>query len=428
MEFPDVAGEPWFPRGAVSTNPVPSEHAPVGFSSFEVPLSWTTTVMLWPNAGLPNLEVLQTWSESEDLWGDVTCLQSATSLDWTSGSLGPIGKMDCGRDGIWRIEILPFDYDGHGRRLSEHIGSNPYVAQGGLQWRGRDVLLFWRDLGAWPSAADVLESLIESEKLDDARILIEECGRALGRFHLSTVEVADPTKVAKRWNERLKVLEERTKSSTLWRAPHGRRTVGTLTHRNFSLRNIVVLNDIHSKPNLEDVHILFPGDGVYGALIPLEHRAPALQDLAAGYRSIERIEGGTSGMRIELRRCFLDGWRSTAPPRWASDDALDSHKGGVPIWEYEQVLKEVLYAHAFDDEIDPRTHWFLNHVDRIQAGMFRARTIAAGALTCTALLGFGIYAGVTELLEWSDSIPLMLCGLAVPPLRQLYRSLAPPPY
>lgn len=428
MEFPDVAGEPWFPRGAVSTNPVPSEHAPVGFSSFEVPFSWTTTVMLWPNAGLPNLEVLQTWSESEDLWGDVTCLRSATSLDWASGSLGPIGKMDCGRDGIWRVEILPFDYDGHGRRLSEHIGSNPYVAQGGLQWRGRDVLLFWRDLGAWPSAADVLESLIESEKLDDARILIEECGRALGRFHLSTVEVADPTKVAKRWNERLKVLEERTKSSTLWRAPHGRRTVGTLTHRNFSLRNIVVLNDIHSKPNLEDVHILFPGDGVYGALIPLEHRAPALQDLAAGYRSIERIEGGTSGMRIELRRCFLDGWRSTAPPRWASDDALDSHKGGVPIWEYEQVLKEVLYAHAFDDEIDPRTHWFLNHVDRIQAGMFRARTIAAGALTCTALLGFGIYAGVTELLEWSDSIPLMLCGLAVPPLRQLYRSLAPPPY
>jgi len=428
MEFPDVAGEPWFPRGAVSTNPVPSEHAPVGFSSFEVPFSWTTTVMLWPNAGLPNLEVLQTWSESEDLWGDVTCLRSATSLDWASGSLGPIGKMDCGRDGIWRVEILPFDYDGHGRRLSEHIGSNPYVAQGGLQWRGRDVLLFWRDLGAWPSAADVLESLIESEKLDDARILIEECGRALGRFHLSTVEVADPTKVAKRWNERLKVLEERTKSSTLWRAPHGRRTVGTLTHRNFSLRNIVVLNDIHSKPNLEDVHILFPGDGVYGALIPLEHRAPALQDLAAGYRSIERIEGGTSGMRIELRRCFLDGWRSTAPPRWASDDALDSHKGGVPIWEYEQVLKEVLYAHAFDDEIDSRTHWFLNHVDRIQAGMFRARTIAAGALTCTALLGFGIYAGVTELLEWSDAIPLMLCGLAVPPLRQLYRNLAPPPY
>tara|TARA_B100000902_G_scaffold8954_1_gene11200 strand:- start:1036 stop:2322 length:1287 start_codon:yes stop_codon:yes gene_type:complete len=428
MEFPDVAGEPWFPRGAVSTNPVPAEHAPVGFSSFEVPLPWTTTVMLWPNGGLPNLEELQIWSESENLWGDATCLRSATSLDWTSGSLGPIGKMDCGRDGIWRIEIFPFDYDGHGRRLSEHIGSNPYVAQGGLQWRGRDVLLFWRDLGAWPSAADVLESLIESEELDDARILIEECGRALGRFHLSTVEVADPTKVAKRWNERLKVLEERTKSSTLWRAPHGRRTVGTLTHRNFSLRNIVVLNDIHSKPNLEDVHILFPGDGVYGALIPLEHRAPALQDLAAGYRSIERIEGGTSGMRIELRRCFLDGWRSTAPPRWVSDDALDSHKGGVPIWEYEQVLKEVLYAHAFDDEIDSRTHWFLNHVDRIQAGMFRARTIAAGALTCTALLGFGIYAGVTELLEWSDAIPLMLCGLAVPPLRQLYRNLAPPPY
>ena len=59
--------------------------------------------------------------------------------------------------------------------------------------------------------------------------------------------------------------------------------------------------------------------------------------------------------------------------------------------------------------------------------MFRARTIAAGALT-TALFGFGVYAGVTQLLQWSDAIPLMLCGLAVPPLRRLYRSLAPPPY
>ena len=428
MEFPDVTGELWFPRGANSTKPVPAEHTPVGFTSFEVPLPWSTIVMLWPTDGLPDLQGLQYWAELDDLWGDTTCLRTATSLDWTSGPLGPIGMMDCGRDGIWRVEILPFDYDGHGRRLSEHIGRNPYVAQGGLQWKGRDILLFWRDLGAWPNAADFLESLIQSEKLDEARILIEECGRALGRFHSSTLEISDNTKVAKRWNERLKILEDRTKSSTLWRAPHGRRTVGTLTHRNFSLSNIVVLNDIHSKPNPEDVHILFPGDGVYGALIPLEHRAPALQDLAAGYRSIERIENGTSGMRIELRRCFLDGWRSTAPPAWVSDDSLDSHKGGVPIWEYEQVLKEVLYARAFDNEIDSRTRWFLAHVDRIQAGMFRARTIAAGALTCTALLGFGIYAGVTGLLQWNDALPLMLCGLAVPPLRRLYRSLAPPPY
>ena len=59
---------------------------------------------------------------------------------------------------------------------------------------------------------------------------------------------------------------------------------------------------------IQRMHILFPGDGVFGALIPLEHRAPALQDLAAGYRLIERIEDGKSGMRIELRRCFLDGW------------------------------------------------------------------------------------------------------------------------
>ena len=52
-----------------------------------------------------------------DLDGDMTCLRTATSLDWTSGPLGPIGMMDCGRDGIWRVEILPFDHDGHGRDI-----------------------------------------------------------------------------------------------------------------------------------------------------------------------------------------------------------------------------------------------------------------------------------------------------------------------
>ena len=63
--------------------------------------------MLWPNEGLPNLDELQHWLNLENLWGDTTCLRTATSLDWSSGPLGPIGRMDCGRDGIWKVEILP---------------------------------------------------------------------------------------------------------------------------------------------------------------------------------------------------------------------------------------------------------------------------------------------------------------------------------
>ena len=35
MGLPEVAGEPWFPRGAVCQTG-PAEHAPVGFTSFEV--------------------------------------------------------------------------------------------------------------------------------------------------------------------------------------------------------------------------------------------------------------------------------------------------------------------------------------------------------------------------------------------------------
>ena len=40
--------------------------------------------------------------------------------------------------------------------------------------------------------------------------------------------------------------------------------------------------------------------------------------------------------------------------------------------------------------------------------MFRARTVAAGALSCLVVAGLGIYSGMTGLLSWEDSFPLIL--------------------
>ena len=65
------------------------------------------------------------------------------------------------------MEILPFDDDGHGSRIAELLGNNPYVAQGGVRWQGRDIILLWRDLSLWPTADQVLTNLLSSGKLDE---------------------------------------------------------------------------------------------------------------------------------------------------------------------------------------------------------------------------------------------------------------------
>lgn len=430
MSTPDVLDEQWFPGGAVTTSIKASDaSAPVGFLAFDVTIPWDNLTMYWPTDGLPSVDELKSWIQMDGKWGDFESIGNAKSLEWTSGPIGPVGLIDSGKKGIWRLELLPFDDDGHAFRLANHLGDNPYVAQGGVQFQGRDLLLLWRDLSPWPRADEVLSNLLVSDQLGEARLLVESCGRILGDFHSSVVESANPIRYAKPWNDRLKNLEEKSSASTLWRAPHSRETVGCLTHRNFSLNNIVVLNDASGESNLDEVHLLHPASGAYGALLPLNDRAPGLRDLASGYRSIEmNQEILESGMCLELRRCLFDGWRSTAPPDWSSPQALDSHKGGVPIWEYEQALEESIFSEAFGLSIHPRTSWFLNHVGRIQAGMFRARTVAAGALTCLIVAGLGLYTGMTGLMSWNDSIPLVLCAIPVPILRQLYRNLAPPPY
>jgi len=430
MGTPDVLDEPWFPHGAVTTSIKASNAShPLGFRSFDVPIPWDTLTMYWPIDGLPKLEGLQSWMDMDGKWGDLDSINNAKTLKWSSGPLGPVGLIDSGKLGIWRLEFLPFDDDGHGSRLANHLDDNPYVAQGGIQFQGRDLLLLWRDLSSWPNADQVLSNLLISDRLGDARLLVESCGKILGNFHSSVLETANPIRYAKPWNDRLKNLEERSSASTLWRAPHGKETVGCLTHRNFGLNNIVVLNNASGEPDFNEVHLLHPASGVQGSLLPLLVRAPGLRDLASGYRSIEQNQQALdTGMGLELRRCLFDGWCSTAPQTWSSPQSLNSHKGGVPIWEYEQALVESIISEAFGLPIHSRTTWFLNHVGRIQAGMFRARTVAAAALTCLTVTGLGLYSGMTGLLSWNDSIPLVLCAIPVPILRQLYRNLAPPPY
>jgi hypothetical protein len=156
-----------------------------------------------------------------------------------------------------------------------------------------------------------------------------------------------------------------------------------------------------------------------------------IRDLASAYRSLAVLcdeLGVSSGDELTLRKAVFDGWNSTAPESATSSRALDGHKGGVAIWEYEQVLEEAAISQAWDRPVEQRTKWWLGHVSRIQAEMYRSKSLSAVSLMA------GVAALFVPLMEqWmaslSDRLLLAaaLAGAAIG-LRWLYRRRAPPPY
>jgi hypothetical protein len=231
----------------------------------------------------------------------------------------------------------------------------------------------------------------------------------------------------RRWNERLKRLEEQIVTNTLWRAPHSRDTHGTITHRNFGLDGVLLHDD-------EEPTIANCADGVVNAILPPYQEVPAVRDLAAGYRSISRILSDSdqheipADLELRLRGALFTGWCATVPPSACSPAALDGHRGGVAIWEYEQVLEEVACALAWQKAVPARLIDWLSFVPHLQTSMYHSRTLSGLALVCgtaaaTALFLPGAFDTLTERI--AAVLGLSLCALL---LRWAYRRRAPPPY
>ena len=162
--------------------------------------------------------------------------------------------------------------------------------------------------------------------------------------------------------------------------------------------------------------------GIYNALVPEASPSPALRDVAAAVIELESDE----------KRAFCEGWASTAPSHWYSHKALDGHRGGLIIWEYEQHLEQRLFHQAWGNKEPAYVTQFLASVSSLQNGMYRHRTIAAGALICT-------FVPLTAILYWifypDSEIPsnfaiasmgvMGICGWV---LNKFYRHLAPKPW
>ena len=458
VSLEELRGEAWFPSGIAQSIEPAAEQTPEGFEAWRLHTRFDSHLLLLP---VGDVDSINWWMRVIPVGGGGTRWGDPPQFDG-----GKIEKLSARNEGAgWSfllteksgrkviIRVLPYDEKGHGRTLAELGSEHLHTAFGGLQVGDHDLLLFFRqEIGeradqllvaalanqgkptpveAGEEADQLLAEVLkgagfQSEDLSEGQKICFSVGAVLGRFHRDALAAKALPNDERKWNDRLKILEERTYSNTLWRGPHSVDTQATITHRNFGLEAVWFNDETFSEAVISCCH-----DGIPNAILPKSRDFPAVRDLAAAYRSLAAIctKQNVSGEdELNLRKALFEGWCSSAPGIVTSSRALDGHRGGVAIWEYEQVLEEVAVAQAWGGEVDPRTTWWLGHVNRIQDQMYRSRTLSALSLLSGSAAFLSLF---TE--QWVPNFgsrigaSIVLAGLTFA-LRWLYRRRAPPPY
>ena len=427
--------EPWFPRGLAKSLD-PTADAPEGFHTFELHIEWDSLPLILPlsdplQVGWWNDLIASGAERGEghvaeqklERWGDIPRGGWVEVQGFPSFSGRSYRLVDA--EGVVTFcQFLPLDAEGHGRRIAELNLSGILVADGGLQWQGRDVLLFWKGvLEGDEVLVEMVEKTLITGNVASAMNLVRQAGQALGRLHRQLLELRSLPNDERRWNDRLKWLEQTTRSETLWRVPHSKDTRASHTHQNFGLEVV----HLRQSKTLLACHF----GGVYNALAPAECDFPPHRDLAAGYRSIAALcaRTGSVGIESDLRLALFEGWKETVPALATSAQALDSHKGGILIWEYEQALEQRLFHQAFAKAEPPEVTRWLEGVAGIQNSMFRARTLSALSLVCWLIAAAGLFDWIRGGFEVGLTIlPFIFAAIFAELLRRMYRALAPAPH
>ncbi len=424
LSLESFENEPWFPCGiAQSLDPAASQ-VPEGFEAWRLHTKFGSHLFFWPTGDIESIDWWQKvipmggggtrWGTPPIIeGGKIERVKSTDSLEFLLTEKG-------GRKVT--IQLLPLDEIGNGRTLSELKSPHLNSAFGGLQVGKKDLLLFFRQVEG-VGADELISAAIDENEMQVAEQYCNSVGAVLGKFHTHALAKEAMPNDERKWNGRLKNLEERVLSNTLWRAPHTSSTLATITHRNFGL------GAVYFDKNESLICCCY--DGIFNTILPPSRAYPSIRDLAAAYRSLASVcaeKGVEQEIEISLRKALFEGWTSTAPESLTSLSTLDSYRGGVPIWEYEQVLEEAAIAQAKGEPIADRTKWWLSHVNRIQAQMYRSRTFAALSLVC----GIGaVFAPFAEqwIAQFSDRLSLaVVFALASFGSRWLYRHRAPPQY
>ncbi|MGB1579796.1 MAG: hypothetical protein ACPHK3_07725 [Candidatus Poseidoniaceae archaeon] len=316
----------------------------------------------WPTGLLPEGSegtVHTPWGPVTVLSGSVEGMLTEESGRWWGAALNDavVEASHVDRHGRWfRAEHEGDTYDvllctfGTGRALSslaqqvdraDALRSTQRVQLpvGGRIVEGHDAVV------VWPHAPSI--------DLNEVDLLDQFC--AAGTVLGALVPWATPP-VERRWNDAMAAVEQRLGTSTLWRAPHDRATVG-LPDLHLSLHSLV------EGPEGPCFRLL--PRTVDEALTDVVGRRPGLAHAMA--LEGEAVEAGRASDAGGPEAWFM-AWSEGAPAAWSSPRACSTYRGGLWIWRYANVMRWRGRALAWDDgDLQAATKSWLEDVDRLQA-------------------------------------------------------------
>ena len=238
----------------------------------------------------------------------------------------------------------------------------------------------------------------------------------LGAIHSSMATFETPN-TERRWNERLKSMEDELKTKTMWRAPHSSSTVG-LPRLHLSLERLVDVDGVTKFVPLSRSlaeHLLCQND-----------RLPSLASLMI----LERQWSAEEPLSEAQRRLLLETWSRSCPSQWSSPTALSTVRGGAWVWRYHAALLELAQATAFADERTvERCKAWLHDVSRLQAHLGTLRMWKSGQWVGVTSLIVAFFSSRMETLSTTQSLLLaVLGGVIIFASNAIYRMKDPKPY
>ena len=346
-------------------------------------------------------------------WGEVPEPNSINSISTTATDRGLTA--DLSADLEWSAEFLPWGSDGRLRARAKAAPKGSRVPSGGYSWQGTDLIIIRPKESLTSDAAQEVARALEADDMAAAEDELRMAGAVLGLYHVRAEAARTTPPDPSRWNARTHWLEETLHATFLWRVKYSKNQPCTLSLSDVRLSDISGDSLRIGRPRLAD------------ALRTHTCEFPAMRDLASLVHDLSRIHHSlsTSLELTPLRSALIDGWKSTAPEDWTSDEAFYSHRGGMAIWEYEQCLLDVLEATSHQSGAPEPALTILTYVKAYQKRMFSNRTF--GALSVMAAF-FGIASLVKTFPPAMVEVPIPIACIALSYwLNGVYKRMSPPP-